>query len=190
LYLSGLIAVGFGSLLLTGFGIIPKTGVITSYQNPLNWILFFCIGILFRKFGLVSKMLERKKYYFLSIGGFAIFFVVGILVKCDSYWHIFALPLELSFLMTSIYLSYRVRDSGVLRYLGRITYAVYFLHMQIGIGIVNSLFQLVDDGRNGIVILDLLRPLAVITVTSVVVFAMIKITDAIYLNRYRWILGI
>ena len=53
------ILVGLVSTSLSIFDVIPYNVVFTPYVNPFNFIIYFCIGRLFRKYDLVDIIIKK-----------------------------------------------------------------------------------------------------------------------------------
>lgn len=131
------IIVGFLSILLSHYKLIPYTEVFTVYNNPLNFIIYFACGHLIRKKGLWTK-LENNIFVIVSIG-----IIVGsYFIKAFdsvSYFNIWSVFVNFSFIIISVYITqFQKKKHNKLILLGECTYVIYLIHMPI-VGLVNKL---------------------------------------------------
>lgn len=119
---------------------------ITPYQNPFNWMLFFAIGVLIKRKGLLDCLLQRSSIFIpviiVSLG------MVIIYLKFNSipyYWTNLSIPFELACVIIALYSTKVLRYITLLIDVGKKSYPIYFLHMQIGTNFIiriKALFNL------------------------------------------------
>ena len=112
---------------------------ITPFQNPLNWIGFYAMGICLKNH---LDAIIQKKMIFWSAGILSV--VAGVYIVLSewtvSYWHPASILFELSAFGLLLLAAYGVKGKffGVL---GMNSYVLYFLHMQLGIASANVIFR-------------------------------------------------
>jgi peptidoglycan/LPS O-acetylase OafA/YrhL len=121
------------SIVLTSFGLDEyNKATITPYLNPLNWMLYFSLGVLIHKY----KLLERIAIFarkIIIISSTALVLDVFLHIKFDlsySYWSSFAIvniliALFVIFGLASILLD---RKAFLLVSIGRLSFSIYLLH--------------------------------------------------------------
>lgn len=158
---------------------------LTPYQNPLNWIGFYAIGILLKRYmGGVMKNI-----YFVLFGmfvaGIAFVIVSGDWKVC--YWHPLSFVFELFAFGMLLFIAAKT-DGEITQLVGKNSYILYFLHMQYGIAITNRLFSILY-GRLEIVEL-LFKPIVVIVVSMTLVLIIQYILTHLGLGKYIKYVGI
>lgn len=155
-------------------GISDMIRIITNYQNPLNWFLFFLIGMVIKRY-CGNKILLCG---WIKWGLFALTGIIGCFY-CNkvfpSYWSLYSIPFELlaATCLLQIALKFPFKMEDALLNIGKQTYILYFTHMQIGIVILNKLFYTLKVSNfSGIVgiIIFLIRPVGVIYITFAIVW--------------------
>lgn len=181
------ILVSFSSISLTYF-FCEDIGPISPYQNPLNWIGFYAIGVL-----LKSKSFDN--WAMISFGKIsAVIGVIGLLVylmihfKTDiCYWNPLCFIFEiLCFVILSNVCS-RINKTICIESLGKFSYLIYFLHMQFGIYTINSLCAIVPISETWIFFI---KPVLVVLVTYVYVKILIYIVKFLGIQKFNRYLGI
>ena len=111
---------------------------IYPYLNPLNWLIYFSIGILSQKFNLEKIVMFFKRYrvsfFFLS----AISFIIPLCISYKfTYWSIWYFIFEVICFcgMVSFSLIPEMQKPFLLD-IGRKSFSIYMLHMPI-VGITN-----------------------------------------------------
>ncbi len=170
----------------------------TYYLNPLNWMMFFCGGILISRHSSLWKVTEKVRIVapLLAIISFA-YFIINLLLKESIYYFSkYSLVSLVTNTLLIIYIGYsiaRIRNKSnesricnYLKVIGVYSYSIYLLH-QFFAGIIVRITNFLD-----FFILVLLRPWVVILVTSFVisVFANEKIFKGRFGNIIRGLLGI
>lgn len=111
----------------------------TPYQNPFNWLLFICIGILYRENEemlqrLINKALVKVIIVMIFL---ALFLAQVFLVEEISYWNISSIPLELTGILTGMYVSKLMANINILVDMGQKTLFIFLIHLQI-VGVINT----------------------------------------------------
>lgn len=130
------IVVNLASLLIYAFDIDYCSAIpfLTKYLNPLNWIGFFALGILVRKYRWDRIIIKNWWIFCIAAVSLIALFIVMWKFNIDSYFHIvtpfwacvsYILLLGLAYLMAD----YKIAIPFVS--MGRWSYGVYLLHMQI-----------------------------------------------------------
>lgn len=122
------------SLQLTAWGIVDiHTIHLTNYLNILNWIGYFCIGLLLKSLN-VYKITEycRKHMLLLAFCWAAVFLASLRFDRAAGYFSIFAIPLQLiaAFMVFGIS-SYSFMDCFAVNTVSRLSFCIYLLHMAV-----------------------------------------------------------
>ena len=126
------VALNCVSLALIQFGIYRS--LFTDFLNVANWIGFFAVGCILRKYGLLDKLKASGKVWkALFIVGGAAAFACAVLLKVETYFHLAVIPLGcLSFIALYCLCSLvKAEKSTVLRNIGNWSFTVYLLHMPV-----------------------------------------------------------
>lgn len=113
------------------FNIHLQLKFITYYLNIFNWIGFFALGILIRKYKLLDKLIEHKEILIYAIAISIVLFIVMYKYKIYGYFHILALPYELVNAIIVFYMSYKLSNNNFLTFIGKISFCIYLYHIQI-----------------------------------------------------------
>lgn len=142
------------SILLTALGYLEN---INLYLNPLNFAIYFVIGIMLKdKWG---KLLEIcQQYYIVLLGILSILLVVATYTGQGGYTGMLTIPISL-FGFCGVVGSFRKDKIEIMQEIGKRSFSIYLLHMPIA-GTVNILF-------NKLGIFMLIKPLVVIGVMMV-----------------------
>ncbi len=148
------------SITLTGQELLD----IYPYINPLNWAIYFILGLLIRKYNLLEKLALFCKKWLAIICSIYVFILmvylsIGIYI---SYWkhaaiiaELFAIALVLG---VSSYCS-GTKKANWFVYLGKMSFSVYLLHTPFA-GIITNFFN-----RFHLWYFTLFRPFIVILMT-------------------------
>lgn len=146
-------------------------GYITLYQNPLNWLLFFAVGMLHRQ-GTFCRI-NKWEYSLLSLivfgGLFECFYIFDI---TPFYWEIISIPFELSAIVLLYNFSNLLIAKKVTITIGKYSFFIYFVHMQIGLTITNMLinrlpFEIEQLGIAAVII----KPVFAVFVSAMIAYA-------------------
>ncbi len=142
---------------------------LTQYLNVFNWIGFFALGILMRKYRLDRAILSR--WWSIPIAAVAAiaslaYHMHGFL----TYFHLVTPIFELSAFVLLLWASNalaKTRVASPLAFLGGTTYCIYLLHMQI----VQTICRLLPQTAS----IDIINPFIGLTVMAVAVTVGLKI---------------
>lgn len=147
------------------------------------------MGILFNRFGLFEKVINGKfliKFALVVITVLTAVLLVWIPLKIN-YWNPLAIVLELVSIVSIPIITFKFTDSKSLSSLGRNSYLLYLLHMQLGIALANVLFGIVSVPD---FIILLTKPLIVLGITMGLVSLIKLAVDLLKLNRFNQYIGL
>lgn len=126
------IVVGVLSVILTQYQIIPYTHFWTPYMNPLNFISYFSIGILFRRQNEIRSYLTRRSSLIIYIVFLIILCLAVVSLEMTWYFnlHTHIAQICASLLIVSLMRFYKA-NSKFLIYVGKTSFVIYLTHMQI-----------------------------------------------------------
>lgn len=172
------------SLTITQLRIWKMPFPITDYLNVLNWMGFFAIGIIFRRFyreGIISR--------FQVILSAILFLVTGVLYVFlpieKTYWNTYLVVFALCAFFFIYCISYVLSDIRVLRDIGKKSYFIYLIHMQIA-GIICTKFPLPLSSD----IQTIIKPIIAWVVVYGLVLVLEKILQIIHMEKLSVMLGI
>lgn len=178
------------SNLLTTAGVWRNVGGLSVYQNVLNWVGFFALGVILRSLDLDRWTSPSARWRYGCCGLTLLLAVLYLYGWEPSYWTPLSIPFELSCGAAMLCLSGRIGSSRLLRDIGKNTYPIFFAHMQFGIGLLNRVGRLLPRlGRleYGAVFL---RPVLVVLVTYGLILLGRALAERMGLGRWLWLLGI
>ena len=159
-----IIGISIISITLTGIDWIP----IYPYINPLNWAIYFILGMLFKKYDLFVKIAVfcHKWYIYISFIYLTILIVylyhgVGI-----TYWKYASIITELvaiGFVFGTAFYCMRLKQVNLFIYIGKMSFSIYLLHTAFA-GIFTNIFS-----RLNLWYLTIFIPIIVITLTIAVI---------------------
>lgn len=110
--------------------IVAINGFLTPWQNPLNWLGFFAVGIIIKRFDLFVRMSHsstRNKIFLIIISIIVAILLVIVPMKVN-YWNPIGIVLEY-FISFSFIGIVSLSKSKVLRVLGQNSLLIYLLHI-------------------------------------------------------------
>lgn len=129
------IAINLISIALYTFGInYIDGGFITKYLNLFNWIGFFALGMLMRKYRFDIRILKSKMPLVICIVIFAASLFINAKIKIFTYFNLFTVVYTLAVFVILIYVGdaiARIKHNKMLITLGKDTFFIYLVHMQI-----------------------------------------------------------
>jgi fucose 4-O-acetylase-like acetyltransferase len=137
----GILSMAIVSLLwMTAQGVYnPLLEIIYPYLNPLNWLLYFALGVYFQYYFKAEKALdfvERYKWVFIGVGLIA-FIIPNVLQYKFTYWKLLFPVFEIACFMGMLALStVKWMQNKVFLDIGKNSFSIYLLHMPI-VGITN-----------------------------------------------------
>jgi len=191
-WIYGMIGIWLLSNGLTITGVWGGIGPVTPYQNVLNWVGFFAIGVLLQKI--------RKKAPNISFGAKSSNYIIAAVLMSaiyvwwiePSYWTILSIPVELAVGFLLLELSNRMKQNRLLLAIGKNTYPIFFAHMQFGVGISNKLLFNHVLARIGMLeyAVVIIRPIVVVVLTYGLIAAGRTLVRRAGFGQWLWILGI
>lgn len=186
-FLIATILISIVSIVTTSMNLnIVNTITITPFLNPLNWMLYFSIGLLINRCELIGRIaiLSRKLIY-LSVPALIFALVVHVINgETLHYWSNFTLVnMTISSLvifgLSSIFLD---RSSNVLVTVGKYSFSIYLLH-ELVVGIIVRLSSNYDFW-----FITMLRPLIVLLIVMTGIIIYKKLVAKLYIKKYALML--
>ena len=112
---------------------IPHNVIFTRYLNPFNFIIYYTLGCLVRKYAIPLQNLLGGEILLSTI---VIFCAVMLWKGEPTYFNLLCVPFSMSFLV----ILYNVLNSfndPLLINIGKISFVVYLIHIQI-VGVINT----------------------------------------------------
>ena len=150
---------------------------------------FFAMGILFNRLGLLEKGINGKfriKFILVVITVLIAGLLVWVPLKIN-YWNPLAIVLEFVSIVSIPIITFKFIDSKSLSSLGRNSYLLYLLHMQLGIALANILFSIVSVPD---IIILLTKPLIVLGITMCLIFLLKLTVRLLKLDRFNQYIGL
>lgn len=142
---------------------------LSTYLNIFNWIGFFALGILIRKYRLDRKLLSAKWPLIVSAVLCAVMLGLMFLLDKWGYFSIFGMLFELSLAVVLLYIAKALSRSVKLIYIyiyiasiGKYAYCIYLLHMPI--------VQPICARLPGIWVFDLIKPLLGLAIMVCIIY--------------------
>lgn len=104
---------------------------ITKYLNIFNWIGFFALGILIRKYNIIDFILTHNKILIYAIIISIILFILMYKYVIYGYFHIVSLIYEITNSVIVLYLSYWLLNNKFFNFIGKTSFCIYLYHIQI-----------------------------------------------------------
>lgn len=107
---------------------------LSTYLNVFNWIGFFALGILIRKYRLDRKLLSTHWPLVISAVLAGVTLILMFILDKWGYFSIFGMIFELSFAVILMYIARATCGFAWAQYIaliGKYTYCIYLLHMPI-----------------------------------------------------------
>lgn len=186
------IAISVVSWALTYAGVIQVTKYLTLYQNPLNYTMFFALGMLLRKRDL-TEIAEVRLWAKIAV--LAAFLCVGAFYWMTGnigYWgNLLSIPFELLGVFLLFIAAYALRKSTLLIQVGKTTYFIYFAHMIIGSGIANAILWNHLPAELGAMecLVVFVKPALTVLICFVMCVIIRWVAKVIPLEKLLWIIG-
>lgn len=141
-----------------------------SYINALNWMIYFIIGIVLNKYRKIDIIKERFHISYILV--LLIVLIHLFFSEKLSYFSPFGLiTIILSFFSLLSLLLRKDINNKFLKYIGKISFSIYLIHMPIA-GVIVRLSNLFD-----IPIIIIIRPFVTLLITVFVIWIYKKILD-------------
>ena len=161
------------------FGLYP-------YANPLNWALFFILGLIVaQKDSLVQCAVVCGRYLHITLP--LAISIIGIAVFKNSYiayWGQGNIIAGVLFGVVLVGIAYVITDNSkllfrqMMSYMGKISYTIYLIHMPVA-GVLSFLIVNYNLG-----ILVLLAPLIVVIIVTAAIMIILKFSYFIGIEKY------
>ena len=162
----------------------PEIGI-TPYQNPLNWIGFYAIGVGLK--GRLNGIIVKKRVLVYGVIAFGFGLVIVLARWKVCYWHPLSILFELASFVVLLYVT-NIINGKPLQIIGKNSYILYFLHMQLGIAITNRVFSFLHCESE--VVEFWFKPVVVLSVTLLIVYVIAFTLKLIGLSKLTKYLGI
>ena len=171
------------SIALSAIGIIVYNAYFNQYLNIFNWLGFFALGVYFRKYNLLEKIIGLK-YFFISLIGTIISVVVVVFrgVQIEAYVDITSLLVEMFGLVLVLNLSYLLLKSKLLCDIGKKSFFIYLMHIQV-VGLINARLPFN-------VVFFILRPFIGLMVCYIIACGTKLVLSKIKLDKYNFVFGL
>ena len=130
--LAGCIFLNCVSLLFVQFEVYKSP--FTNFLNIANWMGYFAIGCLFRKYEVFSRIKESKPLLqqVLVLGGF-VSIIIGTITNVETYFYFMAFPIGCICLLSIYSVCYltKMGKFGFVNDIGSWAFSVYLLHMPV-----------------------------------------------------------
>ena len=182
------------SWILTYAKVLKYGKLITEYQNVFNFTGFFLLGMFLRKKDALNKLCAAPPAA--KIGVSVLWILTGVLYavfgKSIIYWgSLMSIPFELLGFVSLFWLSCRISESRLLKDMGKRTFFIYFLHMQIGYMAINAVFgKLPLNSAAFEFVLAFVKPCAVVLFIYLLWFIAKKVFSLLKLEKLSWIFSV
>lgn len=166
------------SIIFTAYGYL---GFINPFLNPLNWMLYFSLGLLLDnslELNKIFSVLSRNIYLCIFLWGINI---VGHIYfnEAMSYWSLFSIPSTIiSLLLVFSFASKITGKAKNIIFIGKESFTIYLLHMPVAGMVVNVL------NKYNLYYLTLLRPFIVIFITMLFIFIYKNISKMLKVEQF------
>ena len=181
----------FVSWSLSYLGVLSN-GVITLYQNPFNHVGFFILGMLLSKSNWLTLKITKDKKVVVLILFIIISLVYAFCGKGIGYWaSIFSIPFELLAFIVLFWFAGFLADWNILVQIGKKSFFIFFVHMQIGIEISKKIiFRWLPSGIIALEYLSvIIEPVAITLVCYSIWVLMKNIFKLIKMDKYGWVIS-
>lgn len=195
------------SYILTCLGLLNETTIImTSCQNPMNWIWLFGLGVILNKLGIKKLSFNNHNKLQLSTIVYGVFWIMMVVIYFNiskqhsftpSYWNCISVLFELTtvvfFYILSMMLVEKFPPIKLFKEVGKNSYPIYFAHMQIGINAINIVCFNIWYSFSGLINcwMIIVRATLVIGITYFIfVYLAKKILSYLRISDISWIIGL
>ena len=186
------IVVSLCSWLLTFTGILGTTSLLTPYQNPLNFSMFFALGILLKRVDLEKIVNCSWKWKLAVIAACCAAAVFYALDGSIGYWASpWSIPFELLMSAVLFFAAYALRHIRFASAVGKETYFIFFSHMTIGLVLATALLwdRLPAQLGEAECLLVFVKPITTVLICACM-YAVIKwLAERCKCGRFLWIIG-
>lgn len=184
------IALWILSNVLDVFGVNPISNLVGQYLNPFSRIGYFSIGVMAKKVGVLEfkmpKLWIKLVASFVTLG-------LGVASICLGKIAFAAYLTEMIFTLcaatTLFFWSQSLSECKLLQNVGKQTYLIYFLHMQLGIGAVNAVIHALSLPSAADWVLLFVKPVAILSLVYFGIFVLDIIIKKLGMSKFKWIIG-
>ena len=198
IYFVVVISMSCASKILTQYGVWGVTMWITPYQNPLNFVVYYMIGILFRKRFDWNIPQIKVPYLAPSIVICGLSVVIRMSIATE-HWLIVPIKIlmQISVAVVFFYISVlfltwnksKVIKHG-LQYIGKRTYLLFFFHMQLGVSLFHVIMSKLSLPSAILNAMTVLAPIPIICALSFLIWCLDRLIIKMKLERYAWVVGL
>lgn len=155
--------------------LLASENSMNPYLNPLNFMMYFSLGILLAKYDLFETLIKKSKshrtYIILSYTLFILLLTNKSIVI--HYWDPLIIPLQMFSLLAIFSVINYFKDAKIMRDIGKATLYIYLLHMPFA-GIMSHVILYVDN-----YVLTIIAPLIIVFTTYYVIVVFRKYTKMV-----------
>lgn len=171
---------------LTAWGILDVKSIgLTNYLNIFNWVGYFSLGLCLKNVDAYKFITKIRKYIVPIIMIWVALFVIAYYFdNSTGYFSLFAIPLQIfGAIIVFALSSFKSLDCRFVKYIARISFSVYLVHMVI--------IALVYKFIGNLYCINLFVPIVTLLLIAGLIFAGEKIAQKIKLESvYYKLLGI
>lgn len=185
------IVIFFVSNIMDVFGINWLTNITTPYLNFCNRIGYFAAGAILKRKQLLSGILNNKRLFILNCIIVPLF---GYLIVCSgngggtALYTVGLIFYRLIFLCFVFQIIGKLSGLDMLIRIGKDTYLIYFLHMQLGIGMASVIIRTLHIHNETVIFL--IKPLLVLLLVLAGIWLLKAILQKTKLEKMYWVIGL
>lgn len=196
------VAVVFGASLvskyLTQCGIWGVTKWLTPYQNPINFICYYFIGVLVKEKNAWPVHSIKPSFVIITFITSCLSFVARILIPATSFILVLvkiAMNCSATTLLfcVSMFIVCRNPDNAICKgliFVGKRTFLLFFIHMQLGVSVYNALISRLSLQPITLNLLTVFAPIPILCILSALVWCVDILATKLGLGKYAWIVGL
>lgn len=178
------------SITLQLFGINPITNLVGQYLNVFLRIGYFAIGVLLGKAEIMTFQTPKLWAKLVCTAATIGLGVLTLVVNQVLIEFIFHFSFIFAACATLFFWSQSLSECKLFQDIGKQTYLIYFLHMQLGIGTANIVFGVLPAAVLTNAILLVVKPVTILAMVYVGIWVLIKVIKLLKLEKYQWIIGL
>lgn len=179
IYVIGVLSLCSNVSVILGYGYYT---VFTPYMNPLNWAIFFILGLVWKE---KEKTVEQIKKVIHAIACIAFVVITILFFLLDTpgyYWTWLSIPFEICGIILLFSFSFFLRNCRLLQNIGKNTLFIFMIHMIPCGAVINHIS---DEGLFGF-----MRPVAALLITYAGAWVLRKTLNLLNLKWMMPILGL
>lgn len=177
------VIISIASIYLTIFEIIPHNENFNQYLNPFNWIGFFALGVLLRQENWLEKIISIKMLI-ASFIGLVVSIIIAVLNgnEIKAYIDVTSIFTEFFGVVFAINLSHLFADNKLLIDIGKKSFFIYLMHIQVA-GIINTRLPYNT-------LFFILRPFIVLVVCYIIAVVFKYVLKLLKSDKFSFIFGL